>query len=83
MLAVQGPFDGRTQYSCTYCTKTDIPINVYEGRGRRKEVDFQPERPKAPFTDGTRKTVPKLTNYLKLGLDFKKNCEGMNATNSS
>lgn len=54
-----------------------------KGGGRRKEVDFQPGRPKASFTDWTRKTVPKLTNHLKLGLDFKINCEGMNAANSS
>lgn len=51
--------------------------------GRRKETEFQPRRPKRPHPDWTRVTVPKVTNLLGLGLDYKINYEEMKATNSS
>lgn len=51
--------------------------------GRRKETEFQPRKPKRPHPDWTRVTVPKVTNLLGLGLDYKINYEEMKATNSS
>lgn len=51
--------------------------------GRRKETEFQPRRPKRPHPDWTRVIVPKVTNLLGLGLDYKINYEEMKATNSS
>lgn len=79
MLAVQGPFGGWTQYSSfTCCTKTDLPINAYE-EGRKKE---RKRLITALYPDWTRDTVPKVTNLLEWGLEYKIKYEAMDAANS-